>query len=150
MTTADAVADYFVAAAHQRGEPVSNLKLQRLLYYAQAWHLGRYGRALFPGKIEAWLTGPVVAPVYWRFRKHGIHPIPAGELPVDLPPETASFLDGIAREYLGVDEYELDRMSCAEAPWQRARRSADEASDEKPALSEGDMRAVFGPLAHAA
>ncbi|HEU0054226.1 MAG TPA: type II toxin-antitoxin system antitoxin SocA domain-containing protein [Longimicrobium sp.] len=150
MTSADAVADYLLALARRRGEPVGNLKLQRLLYYAQAWHLGRFGAPLFPEPVEAWLTGPVVPTVFHRFRPHGVHPLPPTRAVVDLPPETAAFLDGIARDYLEIDEYELDRMTCAEAPWQRARRATGEGDDVRPALSEAEMRAFFAPLAHAA
>ena len=35
-------------------------KLEKLVYYAQAWHLARHQRPLFPETIEAWAQGPVV------------------------------------------------------------------------------------------
>jgi uncharacterized phage-associated protein len=64
MTTADAVADYLIALAHERGESVNNLKLQKLLYYAQAWHLALHDEPLFPEKFQAWMTGPVIPAMY--------------------------------------------------------------------------------------
>ncbi|WP_340375862.1 type II toxin-antitoxin system antitoxin SocA domain-containing protein [Streptomyces sp. SS7] len=35
------------------------MKLQKLVYYCQAWHLAWEGRALFPEAIQAWASGPV-------------------------------------------------------------------------------------------
>ncbi|MGW0920666.1 Panacea domain-containing protein [Streptomyces sp. NPDC002755] len=40
------------------------MKLQKLVYYCQAWHLVWEGRALFPEAIRAWASGPVCPAVY--------------------------------------------------------------------------------------
>ena len=40
------------------------MKLQKLVYYCQAWHLAWEGRALFPEAIQAWASGPVCPELY--------------------------------------------------------------------------------------
>ena len=83
MTTADAVADYLLALADERGDEVNNLKLNKLLYYAQAWHLGRYGEPLFPEKFQAWSTGPIIPALYWKYKPWSIrHIAEHGDPPV--------------------------------------------------------------------
>ena len=50
------------AALRARLTPApGDVKLHKLLYYAQGWHLARTGRPLFPEAVEAWTDGPVVA-----------------------------------------------------------------------------------------
>jgi uncharacterized phage-associated protein len=60
VTTAQEVANYFIRRAHDSGEFISNLKLQKLLYYSQAWHLAIFDRRLFPERFQAWVHGPVI------------------------------------------------------------------------------------------
>ena len=50
--------------------PVSNLKLQKLLYYVQGWHLGIYGEPVFSQPIQAWIHGPVVPYVFGKFKEY--------------------------------------------------------------------------------
>ncbi|HUZ03805.1 MAG TPA: type II toxin-antitoxin system antitoxin SocA domain-containing protein, partial [Acidobacteriaceae bacterium] len=59
-TSASDIAKYFIASFQKKNKAISNLKLQKLLYYAQAWHLALYGSPLFSDSIEAWVHGPVV------------------------------------------------------------------------------------------
>ena len=48
------------AAANDEGELFSNMKLQKLLYYVQGFHIAVFNRPLFNEDIEAWMYGPVV------------------------------------------------------------------------------------------
>lgn len=150
MTTAQDIADYFIGLGHERGEEVNNLKLQRLLYYAQAWHLGERGTPLFDEKFEAWMTGPVIPALYWAYKPHGIRPLPAPSTAPCLPSGITRFLDRIADDYLRIDEYELDEMSTRETPWQAARVGLDRAEPSRNEISEDDMRTFFRALAAAA
>lgn len=148
--TADEVADYLIALAHERGEGVNNMKLQRLLYYAQAWHLARHDRPLFDAKFEAWISGPVIPALYWRFKPFGIRDLP---VPSDRPrfdPRTTAFLEEATSEYLPLDEWELGDMSSRETPWLNARGGLDDGDPCTTELSEADMRAYFRHLADAA
>jgi uncharacterized phage-associated protein len=149
MTTADAVADYLIALAHQRGESVNNLKLQKLLYYAQAWHLALRDEPLFPEKFQAWAVGPLIPSIYWRFKPFGIHDIRddrALEVPADLYP----LLAGVVEQYGSFDEYELASMTYREPPWMTAHRGYDLGDACEVELDESEMRSYFRRLAEAA
>src|SRR5690242_7076625 len=61
--------DDVAAAVLGHTGPVSAMKLQKLIYYCQAWHLVRTNRAMFSDRIEAWPQGPVIPAIYRRHRK---------------------------------------------------------------------------------
>ena len=63
------------------GDLISNLKLQKLLYYAQGFHLAIYGTRFFEEDVYAWQYGPVVPTVYHKFKDNGSEVIP---MPVDF------------------------------------------------------------------
>lgn len=69
--TARQIADWFLAWGEQNEATMSNLKLQKLLYYAQGHYLGKHGTPLFEDEIEAWAHGPVVRSVYHDFKVFG-------------------------------------------------------------------------------
>src|ERR1700735_3635265 len=95
MVTPAQVADYLLATSRQRGEPLSNLKLQKLIYYAQAWHLALYNKPLFNEDFEAWIHGPVLPSQYHRFKDNSWQPImDKVELP-ELPSAVRKHLDEI-------------------------------------------------------
>lgn len=74
-------ANFFIALADSRDghidDGVSDMKLQKLLYFAQEASLRKTGRPLFDDPIEAWQYGPVVPRVYREFKKFGRSPIPS-------------------------------------------------------------------------
>lgn len=67
-----AVANFIILCAK---EPVTNLKLQKMLYFAQGYFLGKLGHPLFHDSIHAWTYGPVVPSVYRCFAKYRDQPI---------------------------------------------------------------------------
>ncbi|MDB6118895.1 MAG: putative prophage protein, partial [Verrucomicrobiaceae bacterium] len=79
MPNALDVAKYFLskADADEAGDVISNLKLQKLLYYAQGFHLALTGAPLFEEDIQAWVHGPVVREVWQAFNQYGANGIPA-------------------------------------------------------------------------
>jgi len=72
LTTVSKIANYFIYVANETGSYLSNLKLQKLLYYAQAWHLALYGISLFDEEFEAWIHGPVIVRNNINKHKHYI------------------------------------------------------------------------------
>lgn len=70
------VANAFIELAEKTsGERLTNMKLQKLLYFAQGWHIAVRGKPLFNEQIEAWDYGPVVPTVYHKFSHRGAQPI---------------------------------------------------------------------------
>ena len=87
-------------AENEQGDGMSNLKLQKLLYFAQGWYMARYGKPLFDEPMEAWRLGPVVPSVYAEYQRFGKNPIH------DAPPAKGAFtreeydlLMDVVREY---------------------------------------------------
>lgn len=61
MHSALDIAAWFLNEVDRKaGDSITNLKLQKLVYYAQAWAVTLLGRKLFEEKVEAWAHGPVV------------------------------------------------------------------------------------------
>jgi uncharacterized phage-associated protein len=150
MTTAENVADHLLALADERGVEVNNLKLQKLLYYAQAWHLGRFGSPLFPEKFQAWSTGPAIPALYWKYKPWSIRHIGThGEPPV-FDAAINQLLREVADEYMPIDEYDLASLTYRETPFRNARGGVDLSEPCEAELSETDMRDYFGHLAAAA
>lgn len=63
------IAEYIVNYSNEKGYGISNLKLQKVLYFVQGIFLREYGKVCFYEPIEAWDYGPVV-PVAYRIYKH--------------------------------------------------------------------------------
>ena len=115
------VAKWFVAWAEAEDADLSNLKLQKLLYYAQGHHLARTGEPLFHETIEAWSHGPVVPQVYRAFKEFGSSDIRLPELDTfrwdQVDPDTADFLILVWNTYGEFAAWRLRNMTHEDAPW---------------------------------
>lgn len=131
MVNAIDVAKYLLARANQNGDLITNLKLQKLLYYAQAWYLVNHNRRLFRDPIKAWDLGPVVPSVYRKWKKYGASPIPyevRGKEENCFDPHQIDYLDEFYRIFSNFSATALVSMSHSEKPWQdaHARRGNSE------------------------
>jgi uncharacterized phage-associated protein len=78
------VANLLLDIADQQRRPVTNLALQKLLYFAHAIFLVETGKPLVSGYFEAWRYGPVHPAVYKAFREAGTKPITSRASRVDV------------------------------------------------------------------
>jgi len=69
------IAKHILKICADHGDNLTNLKLQKLLYYSQAWYLALNDETLFSDDIEAWVHGPVVSSVYQEYKKYRYHDI---------------------------------------------------------------------------
>lgn len=114
-----AVGRYFLALpSEESGELISNLKLQKLLYYAQGCWVALNGceKPLFKDKIYAWKHGPVVKTVYNHYAGHQGNALPASGRP-SLGTEIPPFLDEIYRVFGKFSAWKLRDMTHREPPW---------------------------------
>jgi len=97
---------------------ISNMKLQKLLYYQQGFHLAYFGTPLFDEEIEAWMYGPVVPSVYTYFRENGNKGIEYNNEVVELTgnKEEALFNE-VYKIYGGYSALGLMEMTHSESPW---------------------------------
>lgn len=106
---------------------VEKTKLQKLMYYANAWHLAIVGEPLVPLDFRAWRLGPVMEPI-WRKRQDDATRDPRRRRAPRCDPFTERLLDMVVAEYGHRSSRELSAMTHAEAPWLLAR--GDTPADE--------------------
>lgn len=111
----------FIARKDNAGDTISNLKIQKMLYYAQGEFLAFFDVALFPEKIEAWKHGPVVKKIYDNFRKYGKLAIDFKELEnfrsEIYTKEHLDFLPFIYKKYNSLSAWDLAQKTHKETPW---------------------------------
>ena len=73
--SASLIAYAFVKKGIEDGIPVTQMKLQKLVYFANGIHLAQHGTPLIKEKFQAWKFGPVVRNIYNTFRFYGSEPI---------------------------------------------------------------------------
>ena len=137
------VADYFLAIQNALGtsDPIDNLKMQKLCYYAQGFALAKLQKPLFREDIEAWKHGPVVQTLWRKYKEFGAGPIPAPNLPLDhkkYSREIRLLLHDVVRSYGRFSGWELRNKTHAESPWLDTPDGA--------AITHQRMRAYFEPL----
>lgn len=120
------VADYFLANVKEdSGDSISNLKLQKLVYYAQGLHLAMRDAPLFGEPIEAWDHGPVVPGLYHAFKHRGYRAIEPPEQFVadDYAPEAREILDAVLEVYGQFAAWKLRDLTHDEPPWRDTPRN---------------------------
>lgn len=75
MVTALDVANFFIVHCKDTEDPMTNARVNKYVYFAQGYSLGRTGKPLFEDKIEAWDMGPVIPDLYDRFKTHKNYPL---------------------------------------------------------------------------
>lgn len=122
MLTCFDVADYFMSCCEdESGDLISNLKLQKLVYYAQGFSLALLDRPLFGEPIEAWMHGPVVPALYRKYREYGNQALP---VPVDVDFERftddeRNLLDEVYNVYGQFSAWKLRNMTHDDGPWKQ-------------------------------
>jgi uncharacterized phage-associated protein len=126
MANCHQVAAYFLAKQDaDSGDLISNLKLQKLAYYAQGFCLAMHGRTLFPEPIEAWTHGPVVPDLYHANSKYEGNAIPRPD-GVDLSVFSAAeieLMDEVYSVYGQFSGWKLRNMTHEESPWLKTAKS---------------------------
>src|ERR1700682_6037766 len=90
------IAKFFLAIPDKdSGELISNLKIQKLLYYAQGYYVALHGvaRPLFPEKVYAWKHGPVVKAVYNHYAQFKNGALPKEKFVTPMEADTREFLN---------------------------------------------------------
>lgn len=141
--SASDVADYIIRWSQDRGEPITNLKLQKLVYYAQAWHLALKKRELFEGDFEAWVHGPVNYPLYQRFKGLRWKPIVGRPPEPPLSDSAIKHIDNVLEVYGADSAYDLERMTHKERPWREARGNLPPDKESRNVIPAKAMRDYY-------
>ena len=116
------VAKYILCIAQNNGDTITNLKLQKLLYYAQAWYLvNNDNQKLFEDSICAWQYGPVVQAVYDKYNTFGRLPIVIEDCDLEknenLEESVKIYLNEFCETFFRYSATELVTMTHQEKPW---------------------------------
>lgn len=99
------------------GEALTNLKLQKLLYYQQGFHLAFFGTPLFDEDVEAWMYGPVVPSVYDEYSKYGSASLPVTDATIKLSDDEESLFNEVYDAYRDFSAIGLMNRTHREKPW---------------------------------
>lgn len=145
------IADYFIALSNETQSLITNLKLQKLTYYAQAWHLAIFDQVLFEDDFEAWVHGPVLPALYYQYKGFAWKPIQRedlgegsfGQIEAKMDIHIQDFLKQITEEYFGLNAFELERLTHNEEPWKNARRGIPEDQPSSEIISKDMMKSYY-------
>jgi uncharacterized phage-associated protein len=132
------MADVYDVAAYilkQRG-PLTAMKLQKLVYYSQAWSIAWDDDALFSEEIEAWKNGPVVRELWEAHRgKFRVEGIASGAVAA-LTSDQIDTIDEVLNFYGDKSAQWLSDLTHLEDPWKLAYAKGENSVITKEALSE--------------
>jgi len=145
-TTANAIADYIIQFCRDRGELITNLHLQKLVYYAQAWYLALHDKPLFDEDFQAWARGPVQPELHDRFKKFKWNPISEYPEKVELPKHVEEHMLEVMDVYGRNTSYYLERMTQDEEPWRKARGGMPIDEHSEAVISQKFMQKYYKTL----
>jgi uncharacterized phage-associated protein len=142
MVSAHDVAAYIL---REHG-PLSAMKLQKLVYYSQAWSLVWDDQQLFREAVEAWANGPVVRELYERHRgQFELHEWPWGNAGV-LDEEARETVNAVLQYYGPRSAQWLSDLTHREAPWREARQGIPDGERGAAKISLALMAEYYGSL----
>ena len=145
------VAHFFLSKIDvESGEVITPLKLQKLVYYAQAWFLALFARPLFNDSFEAWKHGPVVRKLYFHYKEFGFNPLPKVDVLTKtvFTAEELSLLEMVNSVYCKYDARFLERMSHAEKPWIDARGGCGDGDICDNIIPENEIHDYFSAIVY--
>jgi uncharacterized phage-associated protein len=143
------VADFLLVDSRRKGELLTNLKLQKLLYYAQAWFLVlQNGRPIFSEDFEAWVHGPVLVSQYNRFKSYEWRPIDSRDVrpPGALPASLGKHLEEVIKVFGSETAVSLELMTHREPPWIKARGPISPTAKSSAKISKQSMLEYYRTL----
>lgn len=101
----------------EHGDTISNLKLQKMMYYQQGFHLAYFGTPLFDEDIVAWQYGPVVPSVYKEYKSFESNSISTSKEGISLSDDEEELFNNVYEEYNQFSAAALMKMTHEESPW---------------------------------
>lgn len=137
--------------------PSNQLKLQKLVYYCDAWHLVFLKTPLIKEDFEAWVHGPAVRTL-WQYYKEFGHSFKTMSIiasSIDairskfesrVTPEQLEIIADVLDEYGDKSSYHLESLTHSEEPWIEARRGLTASERSDVIISRETMRKYYRNL----
>lgn len=119
------VAKYVINYEHSQGREVSNLRLQKLLYFVQAKVLMETGEPCFEDEMQAWEYGPVVPVVYKEFCRYRNLPIEKQSLNTKIDSIITALIENILEYLSEISTSELVQITHCQDPWVEAKKKGN-------------------------
>lgn len=121
---------------------MSPKKLQKLCYYAYAWHITLTGEKLVNTTFEAWVHGPVERTLYFSYKDYGYFDIPQYEKEISdiIDNENiVELINQVYRIYGDLDGNSLENLTHQEGPWINARNGLNPWEASSSPISDQDI-----------
>lgn len=139
MNTVHDIAALIIA---EQGE-LSAMKLQKLVYYSQAWSLAKLDRPLFDEDIEAWANGPVVPELFNGHRgRFMVSTWLEGDAAL-VPPASRKLIREVLGAYASLTARELSDRTHREGPWLSARGSIATGAWSNAVITQASLRSFY-------
>ena len=125
---------------------MTTMKLQKLVYYSQAWSLVWDEKPLFAEEIQAWASGPVVRDLYNHHRGAYLIPdIQKGNVD-NLTKEQRETIDAILEAYGNKPAQWLADLTHMEKPWNEAREGFDPGDNCENEITQASLAEYYSSL----
>lgn len=123
---------------------LDNRKLNKLVFYVQAWSLVHFDQPAFPERIEAWVDGPVTKALWVDFRHNNSFALKlAASRSAVLSAEVSAAIDGVVANFGHLPAAALIDMTHKEAPWVNARGSLPPNVKSEEEITHNAMRDYY-------
>ena len=116
-------------------EKIDEMKLQKLMYFAQRESLIRTGEPLFDGNFYGWRFGPVLKELRTPYKEESFAAVDG-----DAMGDDKEILDRVFRDYAGKDSWSLSRLSHGEICWKRSRKGVSPYDSSDNMIPLDDIR----------
>jgi len=145
------VANYFLQKMDvDAGESITPLKVQKLVYYCQAWMLCMFDRILFNEDFKAWQHGPVLPDMYIYFKNLGYNSndsLPkVNNLDYIFDENEKLILEFVWNVYGKYDGKYLETLTHSEKPWQIAWEDRQEVDKGNSNITKQSIRQYYKKL----
>jgi len=152
--------DFVIGFCNVHGFVITPMKLQKILYYIQSWHISKFDKhSLFNELPEAWVNGPVYRSVYNQFKttffkseqiflkdknfnEESLNKI---QNRLSVEDEQLLIIKTITKHYSSFDESRLVMMTHSDSPWNEARNGLDDLARCEEKISIESMFAFYNP-----
>ena len=133
------IADWFLKKCN-----MTQKKLQKMCYYAQAWCYALNGYRLMNSDFQAWIHGPVSPALYEKFRRFGYDTIKIkGNVNIELDKQDEELLEDVWETYGDRTGNALEALTHREAPWIEARKGYSENERCTVVISPESMKRYY-------
>ncbi|MDY4813078.1 MAG: DUF4065 domain-containing protein [Ruminococcus sp.] len=139
MAEAINIANYIINEYTKQDITITNLKLQKMLYYIQGYSLKKFNEKAFSSEIRNWPYGPVIPDVYFEFNGYRGNPIYLDQdfdiKSIAISGELKSIVDDIIDRCKDERAFDLVKKTHAEEPWKN--------TEQNEIITEKSMKEYF-------